>query len=318
MLKLFKTIFILMILGTISVFAQTREVAVTFDDLPATRQAENFAYQKYVTDELLAKLKKEKIPAIGFVNEYRIIKYGEIDKRTELLKKWLDAGHELGNHTFSHIAINSNTFEDYTADLIRGETITRMLLEQKGKKLRFYRHTQLRTGPTEEYRLKLSAFLKNRGYTVAPVTIDNNDYIYTIVYSDAKAKGDTELQAKIVRSYIGYLESVFEHFENLSRDFLGREIKQTLLLHANEINADHFDKVAAMMRLRGYKFITLEEALKDEAYTLPEVQAMRGLSWLHRWMLAKGLEKKDEPTEPKFIADLFARILEEDRQNRSN
>lgn len=59
------------------------------------------------------------------------------------------------------------------------------------------------------------------------------------------------------------------------------------------------------MRKRNYKFITLEETLKDEAYQLAEVQSMRGLSWLHRWMLAKGLEKNDEPLQPKFIDDLF-------------
>ncbi|MEZ5424963.1 MAG: polysaccharide deacetylase family protein [Pyrinomonadaceae bacterium] len=287
--------------------SKIRQVAVTFDDLPATRRAEDLAHQKYVTDQLLAKLRAEKVPAIGFVNEQRIIRYGEIDERTELLKKWLDAGHELGNHTFSHIAIDTATFDQYAADLIRGETITRMLLEQKGKKLRFFRHTQLRTGPTEEFRQKLAAFLKDRGYTVAPVTVDNNDYIYTIVYSRAKAAGDRQLEARIVASYIEYMESVFEHFENLSREFLGREVKQTLLLHANEINADHFDKLAGMLRKRGYRFITLEEALTDEAYRLPEAQSRRGLSWLHRWMLAKGLEMKEEPIQPEWITELFRR-----------
>lgn len=285
--------------------AKQREVAVTFDDLPATRQPENLAHQKYVTNELLAKLKAEKVPAIGFVNEYRIFYENEMDERTELLKMWLDAGHDLGNHTFSHIPINTATFEDYTADVIRGETVTQMLLEKKGKKLKYYRHTQLRTGPTDEYRLKLAEFLKTRGYTVAPVTIDNNEYIYTIIYSRAKRAGDKDLQEKIVASYIEYMEDVFEHFEDLSQEFLGREIKQILLLHANEINADHFDKLAAMMRKRRYKFITLEEALTDEAYKLPEVTSRRGLSWLHRWMLAKGLNMKEEPIQPDWVNAIF-------------
>lgn len=313
MLNFLKIILALILLNVVSVSAQMREVAVTFDDLPATLQRDNFADYEYVTSNLLAKLKAEKVPTIGFVNESKIFHYGEIDKRTELLKKWLDAGHDLGNHTFSHIPINSNSFEDYTADLIRGENITRMLLAKKGKTLKFYRHTQLRTGPTEEYRQKLADFLKNRGYTVAPVTIDNNDYIYSIVYSNAKNKGDKELQAKIVKSYIEYMESVFEHFEKLSQEFLGREVKQTLLLHANEINADHFDKLAKMLRQRGYKFITLDEALKDEAYKLPEIQSNRGLSWLHRWMLAKGLKMKEEPAQPAFIDELFRNFQQENR-----
>jgi peptidoglycan/xylan/chitin deacetylase (PgdA/CDA1 family) len=279
-----------------------REVAVTFDDLPATHG--DYAKYKYITDQLLAKLKTEKVPAIGFVNEQKLFFAGEMDKRTALLKQWLDDGHQLGNHSFSHIAIDNATFEQYTENVIRGETVTKMLLAEEGKPLKYYRHTQLRTGPTEEYRQKLSNFLIQRGYTVAPVTIDNNDYLFASAYSRAKEKGDKALQNKLVTAYIEYLEKVFEHFEKLSAEFLGREVKQTLLLHANEINADHFDKIAQMLRKRGYQFITLEEALKDEAYRLPEAQSRRGLSWLHRWMLAKGLAMKEEPSEPRWIASL--------------
>lgn len=296
-----KKILAFIFLFAVVVCGQTkqREVAVTFDDLPATH-----GDYKSITDRLLAKLKTEKIPAIGFVNESKLFFTGEIDKRTALLKQWLDDGHELGNHTFSHIYIDQATFEQYTEDLIRGETVTKMLLAEKGQKLKYYRHTQLRTGPNEEYRQKLSAFLSNRGYTVAPVTIDNNDYIFASVYLRAKRKDDKVLQDKIVMAYIEYMEKVFEHFEKLSQEFLGYEVKQTLLLHANEINADHFDKLAQMMKRRGYKFITLEEALKDEAYKLPEAQSKRGLSWLHRWMLAKGLPMKEEPSEPNWISEL--------------
>lgn len=283
---------------------RTRAVAVTFDDLPATHG--EYAVMKRVTDGLLQKLKVENVPAIGFVTEFRLGGGGaEVRRRTALLKQWLDAGHDLGNHSYSHIAIDQVPFEQYAADVIKGETITRGLLEEKGRKLRYYRHTQLRTGPTQEYKMKLSAFLANRGYTVAPVTVDNNDYIYAVAYSNAKRAGNAALQGKIAADYICYMEEVFEHFEKLSSDFLGYEVKQTLLLHANEINADHFDKLAQMLRRRGYSFITLDEALQDPAYRLADAQSKRGLSWIHRWMLAKGLPIREEPLQPDWINKLF-------------
>jgi peptidoglycan-N-acetylglucosamine deacetylase len=75
-------------------------------------------------------------------------------------------------------------------------------------------------------------------------------------------------------------------------------------LHANELNADYFDELA-LMKKRGYKFISLEEALKDTAYKLPDAPSTKGLSWLHRWMLAKGKEMHPEPREPEFITQLF-------------
>lgn len=298
-----KSLIVLILISIFSIITdgQTtqREVAVTIDDLPATQG--DYASYKYITDKLLAKLKAEKIPAIGFVNEKKLGAGKDQEKYAVLLKRWLDDGHELGNHTFTHVYIDRVTFEQYTADLIRGENVTKKLLAERGKTLKYFRHPQLRTGPTEEYRRKLNDLLARRGYTVAPVTIDNNDFLFAEAFLRAKAKNDKDLQAKIGAAYIEYMSQIFEHFENLSREFLGREVRQTLLLHASELNADYFDKLAQMLKNRGYKFITLEEALKDEAYKLPEAQSKRGLSWIHRWMLAKNLEMKEEPREPAWI-----------------
>jgi hypothetical protein len=110
---------------------------------------------------------------------------------------------------------------------------------------------------------------------------------------------------RVATAYVPYMEQVFEFFERLSRESFGYEVKQTVLLHANELNADHFEHLAAMMKRRGYSFITLEKALKDAAYDLPDAQANRGISWIHRWRTAKNLEYKEEPKEPEFITKLF-------------
>jgi peptidoglycan/xylan/chitin deacetylase (PgdA/CDA1 family) len=278
-----------------------REVAVTFDDLPAWGDLEKVTD---ITRKLLRSITDNKIPAVGFVNESQLFVRGETDARISMLRMWLDAGLELGNHTFSHIAIDRNTLDAYKEDVIRGETVTRTLLREKGMKLRYFRHTQLRTGPTAEYKEGLSKFLAERGYTIAPVTIDNQEWVFAAVYSEAKKRGEKETMRRVAEAYVKYMDETFAFFEKLSRDFLGYEVKQTLLLHANEINADYFDNLAAMMKKRGYTFISLGDALLDKAYSLPEAQAKTGLSWLHRWMLAKGLEARPEPREPEWIANL--------------
>jgi hypothetical protein len=114
---------------------------------------------------------------------------------------------------------------------------------------------------------------------------------------------------RVAEAYIEYMDEIFAFFEKLSREFLGYEVKQTLLLHANELNADYFDELVRMMRKRGYAFVSLEDALKDKAYALPDAQAKMGLSWLHRWMLAKGLQMRPEPTEPEWVASLHRSYL---------
>ncbi len=281
-----------------------REVAITFDDLPATHA--DFETMRYVTTKLLGSIKANNVPAIGFVNENKLYVAGELDEqRTALLRSWLDAGLELGNHTFSHIYIDEAPFAEYKENVLRGEIVTKQLLAERGKTHKYFRHTQLRTGPTLEYKQALDKFLAGRGYTIAPVTIDNNDFIFADIYAKAKQRGHRETMERVAGAYIPYMEKNFAFFEKLSIDLLGYEVKQTLLLHANELNADYFDDLARMMKGRGYKFISLEEALKDQAYKLPEAQSKRGLSWLHRWTLAKGQKMKPEPSEPEFIAKLF-------------
>jgi peptidoglycan/xylan/chitin deacetylase (PgdA/CDA1 family) len=258
-----------------------------------------------VNKKLVESLTRHKIPAIGFVNESRLYVRGETDAHIALLQMWLDAGLELGNHTFSHIQINNASLADYKEDVIRGETVTRMLLREKGMRLRYFRHTHLRTGPTPEYEWELNLFLTARGYTVAPVTIDSQEWVYAAGYAAALARGDRGNVERIAREYIKYMEECFAFFERLSTDFLGYEVKQTLLLHANELNADHFEALVEMIKERGYRFITLDEALKDQAYRLPAKSSGRGDSWIHRWMMAKGLKMRPEPREPQWLNRLI-------------
>lgn len=281
-----------------------REIAITFDDLP-TAYGGSIKEMETLTNDLIASIKSNGVPAIGFVNEGKLYRFGEMDAAIGLLKRWLDAGYELGNHTFSHINNREASLAAYKEDVVRGETITRMLLQQKNMKLRYFRHPFLFTGPNAEYKAGLESFLAERGYLIAPVTIDNSDYIFAYVYSAAKARNDKAVMQQVTEAYIPYMEEMFDFFEMLSRDTLGREIKQILLLHANELNADHFGELARMMASRGYNFVPLGEALSDPAYRIADPPIAGGVSWIQRWRVAKGMKTRPEPDLPKFISEMF-------------
>ncbi len=280
-----------------------RTIAITVDDLPASQG--DLAEWQSLTPQLVGHLKSLRVPAVGFVNESKVYRRGEIDARVNLLRQWVDAGLELGNHTFSHINIDQAGVDAYTEDVVRGETITRGLLREKNLTLRYFRHPYLRTGPTPEQKQALDAFLARRGYVVAPVTVDNSDFIFAVVYAKAKARGDRAVMTQVRDTYVSHMDEALAFFEKLSLETLGREIPQVLLIHANTLNAETFPALATMMQKRGYAFVTLEEALKDEAYRLPEASSPRGLSWLHRWRLAKGLPMRWEADPPPFIMDAF-------------
>ena len=305
-MKIYKLeiILIMLLTGCLSIFGQKREVSVTFDDLP-TAYGTNLKAKRELTKRLIDSIRVNNVPAIGFVNEAKLYERDETDARIALLQMWLDAGLELGNHTFSHINNAEVSLAAYQDDIVRGETVTRRLLAEKQMKPRYFRHPFLFTGSTPEYKRGIEQFLAARSYTIAPVTIDNRDYIFARLYRDALDRKDTASAKRIADAYVPYMEKMFEFFETVSRDSLGYEPKQILLLHANELNADRFGELVGMMKKRGYKFISLEEALKDKAYQLPDAPTKEGISWLHRWMKAKNLKLKVEPNEPEFITQLF-------------
>ncbi|HLM59282.1 MAG TPA: polysaccharide deacetylase family protein [Pyrinomonadaceae bacterium] len=297
-------IFIFLILGNITICAQ-RFIAVTIDDLPVVSTRRDLKTRQAITKKLLAHVAKAKVPAIGFVNENKLYAGDKRDEQQiDLLRLWLDAGLELGNHTFSHRSLNNIELKDYQADILRGEIITKELLKAKNREMRYFRHPYLQTGLSLEVKDDLNRFLTEHRYTIAPVTIDNADWIFARAYDNAFDKKDAKLMKQIGAAYVPYFESKMDYWERQSVKLFGREIKQILLLHANFINSDYFDDLARMLKRRDYKFITLEEALKDQTYKLPDTFTRRaGISWLHRWALERGRENvlPDEPKTPDFV-----------------
>src|SRR6266516_7194280 len=82
--------------------ASVREVAITIDDLPASA-AETVSASTIteMTTKLLTTLRDQKVPAVGFVTEKKLFRFGEVDQRIKALQKWVDSGFELEIHLLS-------------------------------------------------------------------------------------------------------------------------------------------------------------------------------------------------------------------------
>ena len=285
--------------------ARTRSIAVTIDDLPyapgglpcTAAEAETF------TGAFLGMLRRERVPVIGFANPGRGCGGGAPDPA--LLERWLKAGFGLGSHSNTHPNINQVGLEAYKADVIAAEAVLKPMLERHGQRLVWYRHPFLRTGETEEIRSGLAGFLAGRGYRVAPVTFDNSEWVYAAAYARAMARGDAAQARRIGGSYVQYMTTIAIFFEVWSKEIVGREIPQILLIHANALNRDWFPAVRAMLAGRGYRFVGLEEAMADPAYAREDVYVGRyGMSWILRWARAKGRKTPREPDAPDWVTAL--------------
>ncbi len=286
-------------------------MAVTVDDLPVAQPSWHTDEQMdRITTDLLATFAERGVPAVGFVNEGKLETGGEIQAfRVGLLQRWLNVGLELGNHGWAHLDLHQVPPEEWKTDVVRGEAQTRKLVEAFGGNLRYFRHPYLHTGLSVDVQTDTYDFLRSRGYTVAPVTIDNSEWIYGRAYARAYNDDDEELMLRIGRDYIRYMLEVVEYYEGQSQAIVGRAIPHILLVHAYALNADWLDELLTELERRGYGWVSLDMALEDPVYKRPidGWTGMGGITWLHRWAIAEGIDRsvfECEPEPPAWVRDM--------------
>jgi peptidoglycan/xylan/chitin deacetylase (PgdA/CDA1 family) len=292
--------------GVIGSLVLALTVAVTFDDLPAAGPDRGSdAGILAINQAIVGTLTRRRIPAVGFVNEVGLEAGGLDPARVGALTLWLDAGLELGNHTYSHPSLNRVSREVYFDDVLKGERVTKPLVEARGGTWRWFRHPFLQTGRDLDTKHAAEAFLAEHGYRVAPVTIDNGEWIFAKAYATAVTSNDRRARKKLANAYVAYMNRKTDYWERSARALFGRDIPQILLVHASRLNADTFDRIAAMLVKRGYAFGTLEAAVADPAYLSPDTFiGAGGISWIHRWALTKGgmaAVLPDEPAVPAWV-----------------
>lgn len=292
-----------------------RRIAVTIDDLPWAR------LDRIVPSDLqdrharlVGALKQADVPVVGFVNESKLEDAGVLrPERLAMLDDWLDVGAELGNHTWGHIDLHAVGVPAFEADILKGERQLRPLVARRGQSLRWFRHPYLRAGRTPQDKAAVTDFLAAHGYRIAPVTVDNGEWVWAFAYAnvmDGRVPVDDREATllRLRRGYVPYMLNKLDYYERQSQTLLGYVLPQVWLMHANELNADAYVELIAGATRRGYRFVTLDEALRDPAYARSDGYTGRyGPSWLHRWAMADGRPKDfyaGEPTVPGWVLQL--------------
>jgi peptidoglycan/xylan/chitin deacetylase (PgdA/CDA1 family) len=285
--------------------APARAVALTFDDLPGVFLDTSLTTARVANERLVATLVAANAHATGFVNESKL---RGSSARAGLLDLWLAHGLDLGNHTYSHPDLHRTALADYQADVLRGEVVTRELMQARGLAPRWFRHPFLHTGRDTTTRRAFERFLAEHGYAVAPVTIDNYDYVWARAYDASLTSGDTAQATRVADEYVAYMDTIFGFHEAQSRSLFGREPAHVLLLHVNRLNADRMGDLLAMMNARDYAIVPLAEALEDSIYESEDgYVGQAGITWLHRWAITRGTPGSafaGEPVVPTWVEAL--------------
>jgi len=294
-----------------------RSIALTVDDLPMTvvgndRIAGPLGEAQYVNASMLQVLHAHNATALGLVNEVKLNVQGERDARATILEDWLDAGMLIGNHGYSHREFKDLSVEQYEEEFLRGDVISVPMLQAHHLSERFFRPPYFDSGDTLTKKEAFDLFLSMHGYRVAPFTIQNEDWMFNASYDVARRHHDNEALDRVRIAYLAHTTDELDYAEDLTLSSFHREIPQILFLHANVLNAETLDEVLRLIETRGYRFISLDDALRDPAYkTLDAFVGRSALSWLDRWQPALGRAiRPAEPKPPLWIRQNYRRITD--------
>ncbi len=175
-------------------------------------------YENGYTAKILDVLKKTNTPAAFFVTG------PYIENEPELIKRMVDEGHIVGNHTVNHPSMPDLSEEEITKELSQ---LNERFNKLTNKNMKFMRP------PRGEFSEKTLALIQKNGYK-------------TIFWSVAYADWDTANQKGV--NYA--VEQITKQFHNGA----------VILLHAvSEDNADALEQIINTAKEQGYTFKSLED-----------------------------------------------------------
>lgn len=237
-------------------FAEDREIAITIDDLPFVGSGSNTPSSLKRTQErfraIVNALVENQVPATGFAIGGAVAK-----NEWDLMEEFRNQGLTIGNHTYTHRSLQAISAEKYIADIERADAkLARVMTEPK-----YFRYPYLAEGKGEK-KQKVLDYLAAHQYTVAPVTIDSKDYEFNAQFYRIPYSKRAERVHQFKKRYLAYIWKQTLRAEKQTKNSNGKPVKQILLIHANLLNSYCLGDIIELYKSNGYKFISLEEALK--------------------------------------------------------
>lgn len=250
----------------LSLFAPLEEpapkIAITFDDLPAHGSLPPGETRMDVISKIVAALRDASLPpTYGFVNAVRV---QEQPADADVLKIWHAAGNPLANHSWSHMNLNQHSLQDFEQDVLRDESALASLMKQED--WHWFRYPFLAEGDTPEKKSAFRDFLRQHDYKIAAVTMSFGDYLWNEPYTRCKAKGDTAAIETLEKTYLSAASESVDYDRGISHTLYQRDIRYVLLMHVGAFDAEMLPRLLQLYRTKGFEFITLPEAERDEFY----------------------------------------------------
>ena len=252
------------------------QLALTLDD-PTLSLGSVLKWQE-ANSRILKAISERDVRAALFVCGMRV---DEADG-AKLITAWDQAGHLICNHSYSHKFYGEQTsYADFAVDFLKNEKV----IAPYRNRTALFRYPFLKEGDTAEKRDRFRALLKERGYRVGHVTIDASDWYVSQRFVDRLGK-QPKASVTPYRDYlIAHLLDRAAFYRQLALDVIGRDIRHTLLMHFNPLNAFVLPDVMNAFEAAGWQWIDASLAFEDPVFRSQPQTLPAGESLV--WALAK-------------------------------
>jgi peptidoglycan/xylan/chitin deacetylase (PgdA/CDA1 family) len=284
---------LLLLSGLVGICA-AQKLAITMDDLPLNGILPPGVTRAETTKNVLAILKKRHVPQVyGFINAKKL--EGNADG-AEALKLWA-AQEPVGNHTYAHMDLELNPAEAFEREIEENEPALELLAAKDD--WRWFRYPFLHEGDTVEKRRAVQAYLKARGYRIAQVTLDWEDYLWNTAYARCAAKNDAKAIEWLRSSYLNTASEFLDLGREQAKLIYGHDINHVLLMHLGAFSSAILPEVLDLLNKKGFKLVTLEEAESDAAFDGdPDVGLHDAGTFLDQWMQVKQIKYPEHAEKP--------------------
>ena len=284
------------------------EVAVTVDDLTRPPFEAPLEPPDDVLDRMVAAFARHHLPPVtGFLNGVTLAKHPE--DRAGVVR-WLLAGNLLGNHTYSHLDLARVSVRAFMSDVDRDARVLRQLMgpPRLHADWRVFRYPFLQEGATVAAREAVRTELFARGYRIAEVTIDFEDWAWFPAFARCSAMGSDSGVARLRVLFRQAARRELVAADAQARKLFHRPVRQILLLHAGAFTAEMIEDLLDEYEAAGVRFVSLDAALEDSAYHLdPGIARSWGSPFLYQLQLAWHRPLPDDASDPRGEVDALCR-----------
>jgi len=262
-----------------------KRIAVTMDDFNLGFNVRLNPRER--NERILTAFAKHNHKAAGFVTGRFVDNvFGD-----EVVKTWSNAGHLIGNHSYTHRNSSDEDAEIIKADILKNDA----LLSKYAGYEKIFRFPFLAEGGSIEKVADYRAFMKANGLQNAAVTVSSIDW-YTTDRMEKRLRQDKNADLEPYRKYyVAKVLTLVEHFQNLAERVGYPDIPHSMLMHHNILNGLFLDDVLTTLKENGWSMVDAKEAFEHPIYKLEPETPTRGRSVLSVLAQEQGINDTGYP-----------------------